>query len=116
MASPPVTVRDMVREMQREMVAGPLEPEKARTICSRMQGLSWNCLEEIRQAEDAYNVVLLKHLDAGEPANRATIRAKTTPEYKRLHEAQHLHKFVSESVLSLRKCLQSLDTEMRLAQ
>lgn len=110
-----VTVREMVRAMQRDMVAGPLEPEQARTICTRLQGLSWNCFEEIQEAEEAYNLVLLKHLDGGEAVNKATIRAQTTDEYKRLQIAKHTHKFVSESVLSLRKVLSSLDTEMRLA-
>ena len=111
-----MTVREMVREAQAEVRTGDLLPERARYWLFRLSALLGNCLEEVREADAAYADVLLRLLDADEAANRARIRAQTTPEYARLREAKDTHALVIELVRAIKYALRSLDTESQLAR
>ena len=111
-----LSVREMVRAIQVEMRGDDFQPARAREMLVELTALYGNCLTEARDAQGAFNLVLLGHLDSGEPANRARIRAATSPEHSRLREADDTTKFVLESMRSLKKALDSIETEMRLAR
>lgn len=114
MSSP--TVRDMVKLLQAEMRTGDLTPSRACEILTELTSLMGNCLEEQREADHAYNVVLLACLDGDEAANRATIRAKVSPEYLRAREAKDFCRFVEESVRSLKIVIKSADNERQVTR
>jgi len=109
-------VRERVRQIQAELLAGDLDPSTARAHLLTLSSLHGNCLEEIREADAVYAAVLLKHLEANEAANRAKIRAETTPEYQRKHEARDTRELVQEMTRSLKYFLRSQEEEMRLSR
>ena len=108
-----VTVRSMVGDIQKEMLAGNLSPDDTARLLSMATALLSNCLEEIREAEMVYNRVKAVHYGREKSANRAEIQAQTTTEYWRVREAQDMHKVLEEDVRSLRKMCDVLVTEMR---
>ena len=110
-----MTVRERVLAYQRELRQDNLLPARAREILMEIEGLIGIVMTELREAEMAYNVVLLAHLDGSEAANRATIRAQTTPAYQRFREAKDVSVFVTSLKSSLKAMLRSLQEEMRLA-
>jgi hypothetical protein len=110
-----VSVRELVRAMQKELLSTDLQPETARTIMLRATSLMGNCLEELRDADIAFNDVLLKHLDGEKVANRARVRAETTEEYRRAREAKDTLTLVTKMGSNLKTYLSSLDTEIRMA-
>ena len=86
-------------------------------LCQRLRtALMGNCQEEIRQAEYEYAVVILKYLEADEAANRAKIRAETSPEFLRKREARDMKELVTELARSLKYLLRSAEEEMRLSR
>ena len=111
----PVTVRDMVRSAQIEMIGSDMEPARARVLLARLSALIGNCNAEIRVADAVYNHVLLTYLESTEAANRAKIRAETSPEYMRKREARDTKELVVELCRSLKYFLRSLEEEMRLS-
>ncbi len=110
------TVRGMVMGIQRECLAGNMQPDRTRELLIQATALIGNANAEVHRTEIVYNRVLLKHLDGEEAANRATIRAKTTDEYGELHEARNIKELCLELKRSLSKVLTSIDEEMRLAR
>ena len=110
------TVRDMVRAMQVEIRAtDDLQPDRAATLLNRLTALLGNINDEIREADGAYAVVLLQHLESSEAANRAKIRAETTPEFYRKREARDTKELCQELVRSLKYFLRSKEEERRLS-
>jgi hypothetical protein len=107
------TIRDMVRAIQVEMRDTDVTPARARELLIDLTALSGNCSTEHRQAEADYNVVLLRCLDGDEAANRARIRAQTTPEYARMREAKDTLKFCDESIRTLKTVIKSVQAEMQ---
>jgi len=107
------TVRDMVQTIQHEMLGGDLTPEGTFRLLSMATSLLANCLEEIRDAEMAFNRVKATCYKREKSGKAADIEAQTTPEYWRLREAQDNHKVLEEDVRSLRKLSDGLMTEMR---
>jgi hypothetical protein len=81
-----------------------------------MTALMGNVNDEIRQADHAYAVVLLRFLEADEAANRAKIRAETSLEYLRRREARDTKELVVELVRSLKYQLRAAEEEMRLSR
>jgi hypothetical protein len=110
------TVRDLIRDIQRELLPGDVAPSRARQLLIELTALSGNCSVELRHAEADYNGVLLQQLNGTEKANRASIRAKATPEYARMREASDTFKLVVEMIRSLKVTLRSIEEEMRLAR
>lgn len=110
------SVRDLVRQMQAEIRHTDLVPERTCALLARLTALLGNCNDEIRDADSAYAVVLLAHLDSSEAANRAKIRAETTSEYARKREARDTKELVIELVRSLKYILRAVEEEMRLAR
>jgi hypothetical protein len=104
----------MVDAIQRELLAGDLLPMRAREVLVELTALLGTVMTEVRDAEIAFNAVLLAHLDGSEAANRAKIRAQTTPEYRRLREAKDVQIAVTELARALKSLLRSLSDEMRM--
>lgn len=110
-----MTVRDRIHAFQSELRSGDVVPSRAREILMELSALLGNVLTEEREAEAAYNVVLLALLEGDEAANRARIRAAITPEYARLKVAKDTHTTVVEQIRSLKVILRSIEEEMRLS-
>jgi hypothetical protein len=111
------TVRGLVREMQREIVETPdLQPDRAAELLVRLTSLIGNCADEIRAADAVYAHVLLALLESEEAANRAKIRAETTPAYARKREARDTKELCIELVRSLKMFLRTKEEEMRLSR
>jgi hypothetical protein len=108
------SVRARIREMQAEIRDTDLQPDRAADLLPKLSSLIGNCNDEIRLADADYANVLLKHLEGEEAANRAKIRAETTPEYSRKREARDTKELAVELVRSLKYFLRSKAEEMRL--
>lgn len=109
-------MRELVKRIQADVRSGELHPETARTHLLKLSALHGNVLEEIREADAEYAMVLLAHLESSEKANRAKIRAEISPEYRRKQEARDTRELVQEMVRSLKYYLRSQEEEMRLAR
>lgn len=105
----------MVARIQGDLRTGALEPDMAREHLIQLTALLGNCLQEIRDADAAYAHVLLAHLESSEKANRAKIKAETSPEYQRKQEARDTRTLVEEMARSLKYYLRSQEEEMRLS-
>lgn len=111
-----VTVRGMVRLIQIEVRDTPdLQPDRAAELLNRAAALIGNLNDEIREADMAFATVLLQHLDSTEAANRAKIRAETTPEYRRKREARDTKELCVELVRSLKHYLRAKRDEYRMS-
>ena len=109
------TVRDMVREIQREVLEpSELTPDRASELLVRLTALISNVAEEIRYADAEYATVLFGHLDSETKANRARIRAEISPEYQRRQEARDTKELVVELSRSLKYFLRTKEDEFRL--
>lgn len=112
-----MTVRDLVRACQREIRdAVDLDVDRAAALLMQLSALVGNCLDEIREADQQYGIVLMACLDAEEKANRAKIRAEITPEYQRKREARDTKALVEELIASLKYFLRSKEEERRLSR
>ena len=109
-----MTVREMVKAAQKELLAGDPTPERARALNAQLSALLGNCNEAIRVADAAYAVALLALFDVEQKANRAKLRGETTPEYQAKREARDTKDVLIEMVRTLRQNMRSLDEEMRL--
>ena len=111
------TVRDMIREIQRETLSpADLTPDRAAELLVRLSALFANVTEEIRLADAEYAVTLLHFLDTEKKANRARIRAEISPEFARKQEARNVKECVVELVRSLKFFLRAKEEEMRFSR
>ena len=111
------SVRERVKAAQKELRdGGDLLPTRAAQLLMELTALLGNCLEEIREADHAYAVVLLGALETSEKANRAKIWAETSVEYQRKREARDTRELVQEMTRSLKYFLRSQEEEMRLSR
>lgn len=108
------TVRDLVSAIQKRMLAGYATPMLAAEDLVEATALMANVQKEIREADHAYAVVLLRFLDADEAATRARIRAETSLEFVRKREAKDLGVFLEETVRTLKVLVKLEEAEMRL--
>ncbi len=111
-----MTIRDIVRDIQREIGRPELPPDRAAELLLKLTAIVGNCNDEIREADHAYSLVLLQFLDADEAANRAKIRAETSLPFMRKREARDTKELVIEMARSLKYFLKSQEEEMRLAR
>jgi hypothetical protein len=111
-----ITVRSLIRDIQIEVRDTELQPDHAADLLNKLTALLGNCNEEIREADVEYARVLLTHLESEEAANRAKIRAETTPEYQRKREARDTKELATELIRSLKYYLRSKEEEMRLSR
>lgn len=106
----------MIRDREKQIRSGDLTPGQAADLLVDLTSLLSTVLEEIRESDMAFNHVLLKHLDSEEVANRAKIRAQTTPEYARAREAKDTKDVLLELIRSLKVVLRTQTEEMRLTR
>lgn len=107
----------MIRAIQREIRdTADLQPDRAAELLNRLTALIGNCNDEIREADAIYAAVLLKHLESEEAANRAKIRAETTPEFIRKREARDIKELAVELSRSLKYFLRAKAEEMGLSR
>lgn len=112
-----MTVRALIRSIQTEVrETADLQPDRAAELLNRLTALVGNVNDEVREADAAYAVVLLEHLESEEAANRAKIRAETTDAFKRKREARDTKELCVELARSLKYFLRSKSDEMRLTQ
>ena len=112
----PQTVRDMVREIQREALSpADLTPDRAAEMLMTLAALISNVAEEIRNADQEYAVTLLHFLDVEKKANRARIRAEISSEYRRKQEARDTKELVMELIRSLKYLMRAKQDEYHYA-
>ena len=111
-----MTIREMIRAIQVEVRDTDVTPSRAAELLVRLTALMGNCLEEIRNADHAYSLVLLEHLEKDTAANRAKIRAETTEQYLWKREARDTKEICVELARSLKYLLRSQAEEMRLVR
>lgn len=108
-----MSVRELIKAMQREVRDTDLQPDRAAELLTKLSALIGNTNDEIREADMDYHVVLLKHYEGEEAANRAKIRAQTTPEYLRAREAKDTKELVLEMTRSLKYFLKAKEDELK---
>lgn len=107
----------MVAEVQVEIRQKPdLAPDRAAELLNLLASLTGNINEEILKRDWDYNVVLLRYLDSEEKANRAKIRAETSPEYKAKMEARNTQALATEIIRSLKHYLRIKTEEFQQAR
>lgn len=111
-----MTVRELVKDVQREIQRSELQPERAADLLMKLTSLLGNINEEIRVADGEYAATLLYTLETVEKANRAKIIAECTPEYQRKREARDTKEVAQELIRSLKYLLRSQAEEMRLTR
>ena len=111
-----MTVRDMVREAQKEFLSGDLEPARSRDLLVKLTALLGNVMTEIREADADYARVLDAALDEHAKANRARIKAETTPAFARKREAHDTRVLLIEMIRALKTNVRSLSDEMNLTR
>ena len=111
-----MSVRELVREMQAEILKGDLQPRRAAELLMRLTALLGNCAQEIREADATYANVLLALLKSHDKANRARIEAETTPAYARRQEARDTKELIVELARSLKYLLRAASEEMQLTR
>lgn len=114
-AQPP-SVRSMVNEFKREILAGDLTPHRASEIEQRLTALLGNIQDEQREADALYADVLAKHMREETKANRARILAETSPEFLRKRAVHDTHTHAVEMIRSLRGLIRMATEEMRLTR
>lgn len=111
-----LTIRGHVRLLQVEVRdTSDLLPDRAAEILNRLSGLLGNVVDEIREADMAYNVVYLTYLESEKAANRAKVRAETTQEYRRKREAHDLKELAVTLIQSLKYFIRTKQEEYRYA-
>jgi uncharacterized protein YjaG (DUF416 family) len=109
------SVREMVAEIRAEVRDTDLDPLRASEMLAKLTALYGNTMDEVRVAEMAYNGILLERLSGEEAANRAKIRAQTSPEYERFRTAKDTERLCLELIRSLKHLLRMKAEEMRLS-
>lgn len=111
-----ITVRGQIRLIQVEVRDTPdLQPDRAAELLNKLSALLGNVNDTIREADAAFATVLLKHYESEEAANRAKIRAETTPEYQLKREARDTKELAIELIRSLKYFLKAKQDEWRYA-
>jgi hypothetical protein len=108
------TVRDMIHAIQVEVRESDLQPDRAADLLNTLTALLGNVNDEIREADLEYAQRLLQFLDSEDKANRARIRAETTPEYQRKRQARDVKELALEMIRGLKYYLRAKEEELRV--
>ena len=111
-----VTVRELVRQYQREIQATDLQPDRAAELLTKLSALIGNVNDAILDADAVYAQHLLQCLDSEAKANRAKIKAETSPEFARKQEARNIKELVLEMTRSLKYYLRAKEEELQVAR
>src|SRR3990167_170663 len=107
------SVREMVGEIQSELLNADLLPERAAEMLTTLSALFGNSLDYNREKETEYNKVLQLSFETQQTANRAKIMAQNDPSYKLFREAQDTKLKIVEIMRSLKYFLKSKEQEFR---
>lgn len=105
------TIRERVSDIQNELLAGNLTPARASEMLVELAAIFGNINDEIRVRDVEYNKTLLQYLESEEKANRAKIKAETTPEYIAKRTARDTKDLALELIRSLKYYLKSAEDE-----
>lgn len=111
-----MTCRDLIAERSKEIRTGDLTPLRAGELLGELTSLLGTVLEEIREADMAFNRVLLTCLESETAANRAKVKAEVSPEFMRKRTARDTQIVLVETIRSLRQVLRTQSEEMRLTR
>ena len=109
MAEP--TIRERVLNIQNEILAGNLTPSRCSEMMVELSAIFGNINDEIRTRDVEYNKVLLNYYESEETANRAKIKAETSPEYVAKRIARDTKELTVELIRSLKYFLRSATEE-----
>ncbi len=112
----PTTIREHIRAISAEVGRSDLLPDRGAELLMEATALMGNVSDEIRAADADYALVLLTCLDANEAANRAKLRAETSPAYQRKREAHDTNNLLVEIIRSLKVVLRMKTEEMRMTR
>ena len=111
-----MTVRELVKQYQREIQATTLDADRAAVLLTKLTALLGPCNDEIREADALYAQKLLFCLDDYKSAGKARIAAETSPEFARKAEARDYKELVLELARSLKYFLRSRSEESALTR
>ena len=114
--TPKLTVRDIIKDIQKEVQRGDLKAPRAAEILTELAALIGNCNDEIRNRDMEYNKKLLVCLETEEKANRAKIKAEISPEYQAKREARDTKELAIELIRSIKYFLKSLEEEKQTSK
>src|SRR5687768_3800454 len=107
-----MNVRALILERQSEVRnSSDLLLDRAAEILAELTALLGSINDEIRKRDVEYNLVLLHALESENKANRAKIKAQTTPEYIAMREARDTKEVCVELIRSLKYFLKAKQDE-----
>lgn len=110
------SVREMIKEIQDEIRDVEPTPTRASELVIKLSSLLGNVIDESLKADQAYNKVLNDLLDAEKTANKARIKADTTPEWVTKRQLENLEKLTIQMIRSLNKFVVMKTEELKSAR
>ena len=107
------TIREIVRELQNEILNTDLQPERAAEILNKLSALMGNVLDQITNSDMSYNAVLMSAYKAETKANRAKILAENSEEYRQKREAKDTKELLDSLISSLKYFLRGKENEYK---
>lgn len=111
-----MSVRELVRAIQQEMLRGNISPARAADCTVQLAALMGNCSQEIVAANHDYSVVRRTLFRSLGTASAAKIEGEATDEFKRKAEAEAVKGDVQELVNALKSLTRVATEEMRLSR
>jgi Mg2+ and Co2+ transporter CorA len=111
-----VNLYTRISAIQGELANGALSPDLARESLVKLTALLGNVNDLVRKTDHEYKLVLLGAMKGHKAASRARIEAETSTQYQLAREAQDTADLVIEMIRSLKKYMESLSNEIRLAR
>lgn len=105
------TIRERVESIQKEILKGELNPQRASEMMVELSAIFGNVNTEIRQRDMEYNKILLACYESETKANRAKIRAEISPEYEAKMVARNTKELLVEMVRALKYYQRSFGEE-----
>lgn len=111
-----MSVRELVKAIQQEMLKGNVSPARAADCTVQLAALLGNCSSEIVAANHDYSVVRRTLFRSLGTASAAKIEGEATDEFKRKAEAEAVKGDVQELVNALKSLTRVATEEMRLSR
>ena len=111
-----MTVREHIEAIEREIRTEDTPPSRLCEMSLELSSLYGNCTREMTKRELAYNKVLALAMNGEEAANRATVRAKASPEYADYLEAKSTTASCLQLIRTINRVMDHQKEEMRLSR
>lgn len=111
-----MTVREHIEAIQKELAEQDPPPTRVCELAMELSQMFWHCTKEMTKRELAYNKVLADAMQGEEAANRATVRAKASPEYADFLEAKNVERACLQLIRTLNRVMDHQKEEMRLSR